>query len=76
MRVGDEVTFGSDLQKKSLAERDAPSRELIDEAEAIAAALVIDTDQRESHWTAAARGLMRGLILMALKQDDVEHSTY
>jgi type IV secretion system protein VirD4 len=52
-----------------LDELDANGREVIDEAGAIAQALVIYSGQGDPHWTSAARGLLRGLILLVLKLD-------
>jgi type IV secretion system protein VirD4 len=49
-----------------LDELDRNAREVIDEAGAIAEALVIYSGQGDPHWTAAAREVVRGIILMTL----------
>jgi type IV secretion system protein VirD4 len=50
-----------------LDELDAESREVIDEATTIAQALVVYSGQGDPHWTSAARGLLRALILLVLR---------
>jgi type IV secretion system protein VirD4 len=66
--------FGESGRKESdhfnpLDELDADSREVIDEAGAIAQALVIYSGQGDPHWTSAARALLRALILLVLRLD-------
>jgi type IV secretion system protein VirD4 len=63
--------FGESGRKQSghynpLDELDPKGREVIDEAGAIAQALVIYSGQGDPHWTSAARALLRALILMVL----------
>ena len=50
-------------------ELDPNGKEVIDEAGAIAQALVIYSGQGDPHWTSAARGLLRALILLELELD-------
>src|SRR5262245_2788835 len=52
-----------------LDELDPKGKEVIDEAGAIAQALVIYSGQGDPHWTSAARGLLRALILLELELD-------
>jgi type IV secretion system protein VirD4 len=52
-----------------LDELDPNSREVIDEAGAIAQAMVIYSGQGDPHWTSAARALLRALILLVLRLD-------
>jgi type IV secretion system protein VirD4 len=53
-----------------LDELDPKSKEVIDEAGAIAQALVIYSGQGDPHWTSAARALLRALILLTLRLDE------
>ena len=50
-----------------LDELDPNGKEVIDEAGAIAQALVVYSGQGDPHWTSAARGLLRALILLVLR---------
>lgn len=52
-----------------LDELDPESVEVIDQADAIASALVVYVGKGDPHWTSAARGLLRGLILLILTLD-------
>ena len=52
-----------------LDELDPAGKEVIDEAGAIAQALVVYSGQGDPHWTSAARALLRALILLVLKLD-------
>jgi len=52
-----------------LDELDPKGREVIDEAGAIAQALVVYSGQGDPHWTSAARALLRALILLVLRLD-------
>jgi type IV secretion system protein VirD4 len=54
-------------QFNPLDELDPKGREVIDEAGAIAQAMVVYSGQGDPHWTSAARALLRALILMVLK---------
>lgn len=49
-----------------LDELDPKGKEVIDEAGAIAQALVVYSGQGDPHWTSAARGLLRAVILLVL----------
>ena len=53
-----------------LDELDPKGKEVIDEAGAIAQALVIYSGHSDPHWTSAARALLRALILMVLTLED------
>jgi type IV secretion system protein VirD4 len=66
--------FGESGRKDSdyynpLDELDPNGKEVIDEAGAIAQALVVYSGQGDPHWTSAARALLRALILMVLTLD-------
>jgi type IV secretion system protein VirD4 len=53
-----------------LNELDPKGNEVIDEAGAIAQALVVYSGQGDPHWTSAARALLRALILLVLTLDE------
>jgi type IV secretion system protein VirD4 len=53
-----------------LDELDPKGKEVIDEAGAIAQALVIYSGQGDPHWTSAARALLRALILLVLRLEE------
>lgn len=57
-----------------LDELDPKGKEVIDEAGAIAQALVIYSGQGDPHWTAAARALLRALILLTLTLEKKERN--
>ena len=59
-----------------LDELDPEDKEVIDEAGAIAQALVIYSGQGDPHWTSAARGLLRALILMVLTLEPRNRATW
>lgn len=52
-----------------LAEIDPDSPTAIDDAALLAEALIVDDPSAEQHWINAARDLVRGLILFALRQE-------
>ena len=71
--------FGENGRWKSgnynpLAELDPKGKEVIDEAGAIAQALVVYSGQGDPHWTSAARALLRALILLTLTLDENERN--
>ena len=71
--------FGESGRKESdhfnpLDELDPKGKEVIDEAGAIAQALVVYSGQGDPHWTQAARALLRALILMTLTLDKNERN--
>jgi type IV secretion system protein VirD4 len=53
-----------------LDELDPGSAEVIDQAESIASALVVYSGHGDPHWTQAARGVLRALILMVLTLEE------
>lgn len=53
-----------------LDELDPTSREVIDDAGVIADALIIYSGEGDPHWTSAARGLLRALILLVLDESN------
>ncbi len=55
-------------------ELDPNHREVIDQAGSIADALVIYSGKGDPHWTSAARGVLRGLILMLLDFDQSQRN--
>jgi type IV secretion system protein VirD4 len=57
-----------------LDELDRKGREVIDEAGAIAQAMVVYSGQGDPHWTQAARALLRALILMTLTLEERERN--
>ena len=67
--------FGESGRKESgqfnpLDELDPKGKEVIDEAGAIAQALVVYSGQGDPHWTSAARALLRALILLVLTLEE------
>jgi type IV secretion system protein VirD4 len=65
---GENGRFGSG-HYNPLDELDRDGKEVIDEAGAVAQALVVFSGHGDPHWTAAARGLLRALILLVLGFD-------
>jgi type IV secretion system protein VirD4 len=71
--------FGENGRWKSghynpLDELDPRGREVIDEAGAVAQALVVYSGQGDPHWTSAARALLRALILLTLTLEAKERN--